>query len=156
MVNHEILSQEEIEKILSQIGKKKEFTQLKPSEIEQEKDIVERQKNKIRFNTIKEVYITPLERLLEFNYSRLKQDNYSINLTDLSLEECMNTLSKHLLKYGYNDNQLKEFLPRTEEELDLIITAKEQGFRDNALLTNKERLNNAQEYLNNLSKGPRL
>lgn len=145
-----ILDQDDIDDLLSKIYDNKKITQIKPSEIQDQKDIIKRENFQMRFNNVKEIYVKPLEKLLKYRLSQLNQQIYNVDLSDLSIEESIKVLKKQLLNIGFESSQLLSFVPKTVKEVSIIILAKENGFDDSALLSNEDKVNHAIEYLNNL------
>lgn len=151
----EMLSKEEVNKLFSALMEKylPPVTEIKPNEIEKLEEF-EKATYKEKFNKYLQAYVKPLEKLVANLLDNANKEKYSYDeaVADLSIRERVTFYSEILNKSGYTHEQLAIFVPRTEEEVDLIAKAIANGFDDSEILDNETRIANAQEYLNSLDE----
>lgn len=148
-----LLDQEEIDKLLKQLSQQSlipSITEIKPDEISNIKDIVERNKLQTKFGYVNKLYIDPLKKLLLACHKNNKSP--IPNIDNLSIIERINAYRKALITLGFTPAQLGELVPKDEEEVDLIVSAMEKGFEEQKTGNNKDRLIEARNYLSSLEK----
>lgn len=150
-----LLNQEEIDKLLNQLSheaKMPSITEIKPSEINKIDNTVERNKIQSQFKYVNALYIEPLRKLL-LAYCKMKKiAPINPNINDLSIIERINIFQLRLLPLGFTSDQLLELVPKDTEEVNLLVSAMEKGFKEETTINNKERLIEARNYLSSLEK----
>ncbi len=148
-----LLSQEEIDKLRKHIFEEPltpSIIEIKPDEISNIEDVVERNKMQANFEYINKIYIDPLKKLLLACHKINKSPIPDVN--NLSLVKRINTYGKALITLGFTPAQLDELVPKDEEEFDLIVSAMEKGFEEQKTGNNKNRLIEVRNYLRSLEK----
>lgn len=154
----ELLSQEEIDDLLKQLELATilpSIIEIKPSEIANVKDLIEREKLQVQFNSVNELYVKPLERLINFMNSRSSSLKYTYGFSDASILERLHILERDLLVRGYTKEQVINLVPQNTEEVSIILNARKNGFKDNLVVDNQARLNEAKTYLTNEIEMPK-
>lgn len=150
-MNMTALSQEEVDKLFDALMAKylPPVIEIKPSEIEKLNDF-EKAIYKKKFNATLQIYVKPLETLVTNLLNSANKENYSYDVSNLSIIDRVTLFGDILTKSGFAPGQL---VPRTEEEVDLLAQAINKGFDDSNLLDNETRINAAREFLQNLEEG---
>lgn len=126
-------------------------TEMKPSEIET-LERYDRIEYKIQFNKSLRIYIKPLEKLVMNLLANANKEKYMYNVDDLSIIERLKLYNNILVHSGYTKEQLANLLPKTEEEVDLLAKAFENGFKDSNVIDNETRVLEAKNFLQSLGK----
>lgn len=126
-------------------------TEMKPSEIESLEGY-DRVDYKIQFNKSLRIYIKPLEKLVMNLLANANKEKYMYNVDDLSIIERLKLYNSILIHSGYTKKQLANLLPKTEEEVDLLAKAFENGFKDSNVIDNETRVLEAKNFLQSLGK----
>lgn len=150
-----LLNQAEIDELLNQLSREAlmpSIIEIKPDEIDKINDIVERNKIKRNFEYTNELYVKPLAKLLGTYYSQKNKSSILMitNMGDFSIIERINAYRRALLPLGFTNEQLVELVPKDKEEVNLLVSAMEKGFKEEPTLNNKERLIEARNYLSSL------
>lgn len=155
----ETMSREEVNKLFDALMEKylPPVTGIKPSEIEKLEEF-EKAMYKPKFNNYLQGYVKPLEKLVANLLDSANREKYSYDeaVADLSILDRVTFYSEILNKSGYTHEQLAIFVPRTEEEIDFIAKAIDNGFDDSDILDNETRIAEAQKFLNSLGENENI
>lgn len=148
------LSKEEVDRLLNSLISEylPPVTEMKPSEIEKLSEF-ERHNYRIQFQNVLQIYVKPLEKLVESLLNSANREKYSYNVDNLSILDRVTLYSNILKRSGFSEDQLTSLVPRTVEEVDLLAKAINKGFDDSNILDNEIRINEAREFLQNLEEG---
>lgn len=148
-----MLSLEDIDKLfkVSEVTVLPPVTKMKPSEID-ELTGYDRIDYKIQFNKSLRIYVKPLEKLVKRMLDGANKEKYIYDVADLSIFERVKLYNSILLHSGYTKDQLANLLPKTEEEVDLLAQAFENGFHDLDIIDNETRVKEAKKFLQSLGK----
>lgn len=118
----EILNVKELDKLLKELDKAfklPSIIDITPLEISRIQDDATRNNMERKFYLINELFIVPLEKLLNkcINSVNLKQ-GYTCDFSHYSLIQRMRLISKELLIYGYDSKSLSMLIPHTVEEVE--------------------------------------
>ena len=133
-----VLTQEDIDKLFNIVVPTTlpPATEMKPSEIDELKGY-DRLDYKIQFYKSLRIYVKPLEKLVKNMLNSANKVKYSYDVDDLSIFERVKVYNNILIRSGYTKEQLASLLPKTEEEVDILAKAFENGFRDTNILDNE-------------------
>lgn len=126
-------------------------TEMKPSEIEALEGY-DRVDYKIQFNKSLRIYVKPLERLVTNLLNNANKEKYMYNVDDLSIIERLKIYNSILIHSGYTKKQLANLLPKTEEEVDLLAKAFENGLKEATFMDNETRILEARDFLRSIGK----
>lgn len=116
-----MLSQEDIDKLLKEIElafKIPSIIDVTPAEIACIRDDATRKSMERKFHLINELFITPLQKLLNKSVLEVNHESYSYDYSPYSLTQRMRLIAKDLLIYGYKSSYLATLLPHTVEEVE--------------------------------------
>ena len=131
------------------------ITEKRPSSINEIRNWEQRQKELRLFQLAKELYIGPLENYLTIlTRGEGSYDKPFKETDDLSILERAVRMRDTILKHGGSLEYLLSLVPRTEEEQDILVCAKNNGFLLNHTLSNDEKVAAAQQYLNTMGISP--
>lgn len=115
------ITQKEVDELLKEIElafKLPSIIDITPQEISRIHDNATRRDMQRKFYLINELFIAPLEKLLNESIASVNKEGYSCNYSPYSLKQRMRLISKDLLIYGYKPEYLCTLLPTTVEEVD--------------------------------------
>lgn len=145
----ELINTEELEQILNSLlaNINNSIIDMTPAEISLIEDEKEKRDLLLKYKMVNEIFISPLEKLLNVILSKSNKIKYSYDLRNLSIKQKIIILRKALVSMGCNIDNLMAFVPNNIEDVNKIIEAKEKGFPDNMLVDNKTRIKEAEKYL---------
>ncbi len=156
MLNGTSIPTHEIEEILRKLKQTETpITEKRPSLFNEIRNLEQRQKELRLFHLAKELYIGPLENYLtvlthgEGSYNKPFEET-----DDLSIVERAVRMRNTILKHGGTLENILNLVPKTEEEQDILMCAKNNGFPLNHTLSNNEKVAAAQQYLNTIGISP--
>lgn len=156
MLNETSIATHEIEEILRKLRQTETpITEKRPSSFNEIHNLEQRKKELETFLLANELYIRPLENYLtvlthgEGNYSKPFEET-----DDLSVLERIVRLRDTILKHGGTLENILSLVPRTEEEQDILVYAKNNGFPLNHTISNDEKVAAARQYLNTMGISP--
>ena len=91
-------------------------------------------------------YVKPLEGLLNHIISH-STTNYSYDLSNLSIVDRLGKIEKRLLEYGCTSDDIVKLVPKTIEEVNLLASARRQGFVSDGIVDNNTRVSQAKEWI---------
>lgn len=150
MMSNNILSQIDINQLLGKIDKlstEKSIIEITPKEIQQISDERLRREKQQQFNAVNFLYIRPLSKLLTQFLRRDANNGYSDQLDELSILGRIDKIGGKLLQYGCSSDQLVNMVPKTTNEVSVILKASSLGFTDTGLIDNSARVNQAQNWI---------
>lgn len=102
-----------------------------------------------------ELYIGPLENYLTvLTHGEGCYDKPFEETDDLSILERAVRMRDTILRHGGSLDYLLSLVPKTSEELDILMCAKNNGFPLNHMLSNDEKVAAARQYLNTMGISP--
>ena len=108
--------------------------------------------NKIQFNKSLRIYVKPLEKLVKDLLNNANKEKYNYDVDDLAIRERIVLFNSILVRSGYTKEHLTSLLANTEEDVDLLVKAFENGFKDFEVLNNEMRIQEAKKFLKNIEK----
>lgn len=124
---------------------------MKPSEIEELEEF-DRLDYKKQFNKSSRIYVKPLEKLVKKMLDSVNKEKYVYNVDDLLIFERVKLFNSILIRSGYTKEQIVSLLPKTEEEVDLLAKAFENGFKELTIMDNETRVLEARSFFTKYRK----
>lgn len=147
-----LLSSNEIDKLLFEFKAETSVFRKKPSDIKNNSNEIERESELLKFKLLDELYVFPLFVLA--NRINMKLYNKPIEfqgMDNLSIIGRMFKIKEFLVSKGCSIDNIMDLVPRTANEIIILINAKNKGFdlgyASTQSLTNEDRVKRAQEYL---------
>jgi len=151
--NSSAITVEEIDRLIAELQKDRmSLIEKAPSLIKNNHNIEAREKEMIKFEWLNDLYVVPLiefSKRVSMNEGTTFTDTYT--RSDYSIIERTVRLRNFLVSKGYNPLTITSLVPKTVEEINLLLQAKKIGFNlrlDNQVdLTNDNRVQRAKDYL---------
>lgn len=151
----DILSQKEIDEFLSSLEKMlieiPPMQYIKPSQINQIENEEKRKELENDFASIHYLFVYPLEKLLEYITKKTGQEYYKLDYQDTCIMERTIMIEKLLEQKGYSKEQVKNLVPKTEDEQKLLLQARRSGFKDDLPCYNDYRVASASQFIQSLN-----
>lgn len=147
----DILNQKDIDTLLNEIDRlyqpTKSIIEMTPHEIDLIKDESIKEDTLKHFYEVDFLYVKPLEKLLKYALDQSNSSHYSYDLSNQSILDRIKILSKLLFSYGYVKDQLIDLVPQTKEDVNIILTARRKGYKDQSILSHIDRLEAVNSFL---------
>lgn len=158
-INNLDISLEDIKDLIREIEVQTSLIRKKPSEIQKNLNIVERQRELYNYELLNKIYVLPLMEMANRISMKLNNKNVTFtNLEDLSIMGRMMVIRNYLVSTGCKLEDITQLIPQNENEVNILFNAYKNGFplefTSNQSLSNSSRLQRAFDYLieNEISK----
>lgn len=153
----DIMTDEEILEFINDLYLSSQLLEETPAEIDTIKDTIERNRISNNFNILNEIYVLPLSEMANRVSNRLTgQRKIFIGIDDFSIKKRMAVIRKYLISKGVSEDTILKLIPKTVEEVNLLVEANKSGFSlefgDADSLSNEDRLMRARKHLEQLSE----
>ena len=115
------ITQKEVEALLKEIElvfRLPSIIEITPKELSSIEDNATREMMQRKFYLINELFVVPLQKLLNESISAVNKKSYCFDYSTYSLKQRIRLISKDLLIFGFKPADLCAFLPQTVEEVD--------------------------------------
>lgn len=149
-MDNSIMSNDDIQNLLNEIEnmeKEPSIIEITPDQIKRIEDENLRSEQLKIFYDVDFAYVKPLEGLLNHIISKHSTTNYSYNLSSLSIVDRIGKVERRLLEYGCSTDDIVKLVPKTTEEVNLLASARRQGFVSDGIVDNNTRVSQAKEWI---------
>lgn len=115
------ITQKEVEELLKEIELAMilpSIIDITPDEILCIEDNATRETMQRKFYLINELFVVPLQKLLNRSINAVNKERYSFDYSSYSIKQRIRIIAKDLLIFGYKPVDLCTLLPHTVEEVD--------------------------------------
>lgn len=115
------ITQKEVEELLKEIELAMilpSIIDITPDEILCIEDNATRETMQRKFYLINELFVVPLQKLLNKSINAVNKERYSFDYSSYSIKQRIRIIAKDLLIFGYKPADLCTLLPHTVEEVD--------------------------------------
>lgn len=146
----DIVSSDEINKFLFELEADTSILRKRPSDVSGEKEL-------FQLKALEDIYVLPLQELANRINMKLNNDRVEFyGLDGLSITGKSMKIRDFLLSKGCTKETFMQVVPKTEAEINLLLTARAQGFDlgfdEHQTLDNQDRVFRAGQYLKSLTK----
>jgi len=145
----DIISTDEINEFLFELEADTSILRKKPSDISEQSEL-------FQLKVLEEIYVLPLQELA--NRINMKLNNSKVEfygLNGLSITGKSMKIRDYLLSKGCTKQMFMKVVPKTEAEINILLTARangfDLGFNEQQTLDNDDRVMRAKQYLNSLN-----
>ena len=147
-----LISNNEINDLLLELELETSVLKMKPESVMKISNIVERDKTLSKIKWLEELYVLPLLELANrINTTVCGKKVEFVGLENLSIRGRMFQIREFLLSKGCQIDTIIRVVPKTVEELGILLNARSLGFNlgfeEHQTLDNSERVMRAQQYL---------